>query len=348
MVAATAAVLAALTGAGPAAGCREAPLPPPPPRPGKLLVAITVDWEGAVFSAEGLDALAGLRAKLGPAPVTHFVSAAYYTKAEPDERATTNLAAAVREGDELALHLHGWASLARASGVEPRLAPSFLTGTDQVLAFPDGDAGFDTDLDVYEVADLRAMVRASRRLLGDAGFSVSTSFRAGGYLATPKVLQAVRAEGFDVDSSATYAGQFDGDDEVVLRQRIGEVWPAITVATAATPIELATPGGAVLELPIAAIVDYATTAEVLAALERAAEALARRPSVDQVVVLALHQETADEFASRLAEAVGAARARPELGGRLELVTIQGAAAHVRARANHPTGTDTARASSVAP
>ncbi len=99
---------------------------------GHVVVAITVDWEGAYFSSEGLDALDELRKQTGDAPLTHFASPAYFLKDQPDPKADTLLTETVHAGDELALHLHVWRSLARAAKVEPRLSPSFLTGTDKL------------------------------------------------------------------------------------------------------------------------------------------------------------------------------------------------------------------------
>ena len=64
-------------------GCSRSS-PSAPPRKGRIVVAFTIDWEGAYLSPEGLDALDQLRLKLGAAPITHFVSAAYFSKESPD------------------------------------------------------------------------------------------------------------------------------------------------------------------------------------------------------------------------------------------------------------------------
>src|SRR4051812_18484027 len=100
------------------------------PKKGHIVVAFTVDWEGAYLSPEGLDAFDAVRKTLGEVPITHFVSAGYFTKDTPDPTIVETLTAAIRKTDELAVHLHAWRSLAKASGVTPKLAPSFLTGTD--------------------------------------------------------------------------------------------------------------------------------------------------------------------------------------------------------------------------
>ena len=314
---------AMLAGVG---GCSSSSAPTAPAK-GRIVVAVTIDWEGAYLSPDGLDAMDALRRGLAGVPVTHFVSAAYFTKDKPDPTTAETLAKAVLPGDELALHLHAWRSLAKASGISPKLAPSFLTGTDKLLAFDDGDVGFDVDLDTYSVPELRALVRTSRRLLEEAHLTVSKSFRAGGYLGTPKVLQAIREEGFLVDSSATDYRQLDELKVEVLPKRIQAIWPR--VETTSQPWLVETRGGPLLELPVAAFADYAAPAEIVAAFEAAHTRLQKDPTRDAFVVIGFHLETADEFARRVGEALAKVRARPELAGELMFTSVEAAADRAR-------------------
>jgi hypothetical protein len=300
---------------------------PPPATGGQVVVALTIDWEGAYISIDGLDAMDELRRALGPAPITHFVSAGYFTKERPDPTAAASIREAIRDGDELAVHLHAWRSLAKASGLTPKLAPSFLTGTDKLLEFEDGDVGFDTDLDAYGVPELRALLRTSRRLLEQTRVPISKSFRAGGYLGTPKVLQAIREEGFTVDSSATDHRQLDERKDEVLPKRIAAIWPGVSTAT--QPWLVDARGGPVLELPVAAFADYASAAEITAVLEEAHARLSQAPGRDVFVVLGFHQETADEFGVRVREGIEMARARPALAADLVFVTVAAAAERAR-------------------
>ena len=292
------------------------------PRKGRLVVALTIDWEGAYLSLEGLDALDELRAAVADAPLTHFVSAAYFTKPTPDPELATTIAEAVRPGDELAVHLHAWKSLAVASDLTPKLAPSFLSGTHEVLEFEDGDVGFDTDLDAYDVTELRALLRTSRRLLGQLRLPVSSSFRAGGYLGTPKVLQAIHDEGFTVDSSATDHRQLDERADA-LPARIKAIWPAVEATT--QPFMIRARSGELLEMPIAAFADYTTADEIIGVVEAAHARLAAQPTRDVFVVLGFHLETAADFAGRLREALTTLRARPELAAALVFMTVEKAA-----------------------
>jgi hypothetical protein len=313
--------------------CSSSKGKPKPAATGKLYVAVTIDWEGAYFSGDALDALDALRVKLSAdVPLTHFMCAAYFSKAEPDPAAFDNIRTSVRPGDELALHLHLWKSLAVAASIEPKLSPSFLTGTDTLIEFPDGDVGFDTDLDVYGVADLRALVRTSKKLLEPTDIAVSGSFRAGGYLATPKVLQAIADEGFTTDSSAAAADQFTGPNDKILRQRIKEVWPAARPDT--QPYVIQTPSGPIVEMPIGAIADYVSAGDIADVIESAHERLAKDRTKNMFVVLAFHQETADEFGTRIFDAIQRIRAKPAITADLVFTTIEKAAEIVRGPPKH--------------
>jgi len=282
---------------------------PPAASGGKIITAITLDWEGAELAPESFTALAQLRKAIGPAPITHFVSAAYFGK---DKQAGPKIAAAIQPGDELAVHLHAWRSLAVASGIAPRVSPSFLTGTDEVVEL-EGDAGFDTDLDTYDVPALRALLRTSRKLLEQTHVRVSHSFRAGGYLATPKVLLAARDEGFTVDSSAVDRRALADAKEEELAARLGALWPNVDASTQPVVRE---PG--LLEMPIAGVTDYVSATDIVQTFERARARLRSQPDRDVFVVLAFHLETAPDYAARLQEALAKV-------GAVQYVTIEEAA-----------------------
>src|SRR5262245_17549245 len=283
---------------------------PSPSARGRVVVCLTIDWEGAYLAPDGLDALDQLRRRAGDAPMTHFVSAAYFTKDRPDPAVAATIAKAVRRGDELALHLHAWKSLAVAAGIQPKLSPSYLTGTDKLLEFEDGDVGFDTDLDAYSVPELRVLLRTSRLLLEPTHVRVSRSFRAGAYLGTPKVLQAIREEGFTVDSSATDARQLEEPTGEALPRRVKAIWPGVDSTT--QPWLVRAPGGSsgeaartrmtgesaerssgaagsteLLEMPVAALADHASTEDMVAIVEAAYARLQKDPGRDVFVVLEL-------------------------------------------------------------
>lgn len=267
---------------------------------GRIVIAITVDWEGAYGSPDGQAALVDLQENLGGAPMTHFVSAAYFVRGAPDPAIAQFLQSQARGGAELAMHLHAWSSLVRAAGIEPRRGPSFMTGTDKLFALESGEDGFDVDLDAYSTSELLRLLRVSRDKLQQQGLAISHSFRAGGYLASSSVRHALRADGYQVDSSAVDYRAVAATNH--LASRLREVWPAIDVLV---PQRL----DGLVELPIAAVADYTTPQRMGELIDAAAQRLQRDPGRDVYLTIALHQETAADHAGVVADALSAARKR---------------------------------------
>lgn len=278
-------------------------------RRGRIVTAITVDWEGAYGSRDGQAALIELQAKLGGAPLTHFVSAAYFVRGAADSEVAQFLAAQASGGSELAMHLHAWSSVVRAAGIEPRHGPSFMTGTDKLFALESGEDGFDVDLDTYSSSELVRMLRVSRAKLEEQGLAISHSFRAGGYLASPAVRHALRTDGYEVDSSAVSYRGVAGSNH--LASRLREVWQGVDVQV---PQRL----DGLIEVPITAIADSTTPQRMDEIIDAAAKRLAGDPSRDVYLTIALHQETAVDHAGSVAAALSKARNR--LGAEVFLFT----------------------------
>lgn len=276
---------------------------------GRVVVAVSVDWEGAELNPDGLDAIDFLRKRV-PGPMTHFVSAAYFTKTEPEPVLAT-LAEMVKPADELAIHLHAWSSLAKASGLEARTSPSLMTGGPETEDY-DGDTGYETDLDVYDIAELRALLRTSRKLLEQTKRPVSRSFRAGGFLGTPKMFAAIRSEGFTTDSSALDHRQIDLDDPT-FSERVAGIWPTVDANTQPFMV------GNVVEIPVTAFADFTDAAEVTKMIDDAYARLAAAPTKDQFVVFSFNLETAATLAGRIGEGVEKARAKH---GDIVFVTVE--------------------------
>lgn len=270
-------------------------------------IAISVDWEGAFLLPASLDALEAFRKDNPGVPLTHMLNAAYYTK--PGASAadvTREIRRAMRDGDETGLHVHGWKSLVAAAGVKPPDGPSFLSPSTGLVAFQD-DIGFDLDLGTFSVAELRAVMKKSREILEAQKLTIGPSFRAGGWIATPGVLEAARAEGFTIDSSAIDPAWLDEKEVAALQRRLGDVWRKIDQTT--QPFWIDTPAGKILEMPDSgAAADYLSVVEIQQHVERAATAVvaAGKPGFVHIV---LHAETADEFAPRLGQALSVLRAR---------------------------------------
>lgn len=287
----------------------------------RVFITVSVDWEGMSLEEKNLLAMESLRRDYPRVPFTHFLNAAYYTKkgAVP-ATVTAQVRRTVKPGDEMGLHVHPWRTLVEAAGVPFRAEPTFWQKGAKATEFPDGDAGHDVELPAYSVDELRKIVRESKRVLAENGFALGTSFRAGGWLADAKVLEAIRAEGFLVDSSAVDASWHERLEGLPIRDRIRETWPKTTPTS--TPETIETKAGAVLEMPnTAALADYVTARQMIENVEQALELARRDPLRPRFVHVGFHQETAAEFSPRVVAALTAIAQNPEV----RFVTLAAAA-----------------------
>jgi hypothetical protein len=293
---------------------------------GAVIVSVSVDWEGAYFEEDGLAALERFRRQNRDVPITHFVCPAYYTKPDAAPADITYfLRGHIGPGDEIGVHLHPWNSLVQEARVPVRTGRSYLTDDGRLMEF-DGDAGFDLDPSIYTTTELRAVLATSRRLLASNGFEVAPVFRAGGWLAAPNVLEAARAEGFTVDSSAVdsnWLGEGASSDGFeVLEERVRTVWPKVDRTT--QPWLIDTPAGQVVEIPDSgAMADHMASEEMEDHVQSAA-AGGKRPVF---VHLGFHAETAHQYADLLSRALANLRRRKVP---MQFVTVSRAAEMARA------------------
>jgi len=264
-------------------------------------ISISVDWEGRVLDEADLFAMRIFRECVPHVPLTQFLNAAYYTKVGADPEATTTaIRSVLLPIDELGLHIHPWRFLVEQSGVSVRSVPN-LWGRHYVPTDPDQDYGHAVDISAYETEELLLLVRTSSEILEEAGFELSPSFRAGAWLAEPHVLQAVREEGFLIDSSATDHIWHDEIRSAPLWDRIDEVWPEITPES--QPYLIETPAGPILEMPdTGALADYMTVDEMEQHIREAIDWLELSDS-DLYVHIGFHQETAADYAPNVLKVV---------------------------------------------
>ncbi len=172
------------------------------------------------------------------------------------------------------------------------------------------------------------MIRTGRQLLVDLKVPGVEELSRGRLSGTPKVLQAIREEGFTVDSSATDSHQVVAQKDAFLAQRIHEVWPAIDIGAQPYFVDR---GKQLIEMPIAVTADYVSAPQIVGVFEAAHARLQKDPSHDVFVVLGCNQETAQDFAGLLGTAIASVRARPELANELVFTTVEKAADRARAQ-----------------
>ena len=270
------------------------------PTPPCVRVAISVDWEGRDLSAINLRAFAAFRAAHPEVPLTHFLNAAYFTKRDADpDKISGQIRQVLNPIDELGLHIHPWQSLVEAAGVTFRSEPT-IWGGNRPMRRGKRDSGHEISVEAYETDEFQAIVRKSKEVLAANGLAVGASFRAGAWLAGPRVREAIRREGFLVDSSATDTRWHDEIAAYALPAMMREIWPNITSDT--QPFPIATPAGDLLEMPdTGALADYVTAQEMSDHVRDAVEKLDSQH--DRFVHLGFHQETAARYLPRVTAAL---------------------------------------------
>ncbi|MCP4448594.1 MAG: hypothetical protein GY811_25140 [Myxococcales bacterium] len=264
-----------------------------------VIATLSIDWEGAYLSDAGLEALADFRKTWEHAPITHFVCPAYFLQSSDKAEAAATVQSHIREGDEVGLHIHSWKSLAERAGVPFRSSPNFYADKTELIAFDQNDRGYEVSLSAYGPQELAKLVQSSLALLEENGLGKATSFRAGGYVTSPALLEAVRSAGMHVDSSSSWSPWYK-EGQGNFQKELARLWPRLQELT--QPYGIDTSAGAIIEVPnTGSFVEYVSTDQMIGHLERAA-ALSRSTGAPVYVNFGAHQETADEFIYLLSDA----------------------------------------------
>lgn len=215
---------------------------------GRLHLLVSCIWEGRDLGAANLRAIQNLRKTLDNLPLIHFVNPAYLARSDAERsRATEVLRAWVKQSDDtIGLYLAPWKSLLERAKVSPRTQPTFwgytLTGKDCV-----GDCGSDVPLNVFDVQEIRKILRTSVDLIKTHDLGDPKAMMAAGWLATPKVLSAAVEEGLTMDFSAVAPDLLRPTlERYPLGRWIRDLWPDRTPF--AQPLMVPTDSGAILEI----------------------------------------------------------------------------------------------------
>lgn len=259
-------------------------------------IVISVDWEGRELDPKNLDAINRFRARHPEIKMVHFLNAAYFTKPGIDAAVVrSRMQSVLRPGDELGLHIHGWHSLFLDAGVAPLSVDSFWEGKSQYI--PGNEAGHDAIIENYSVADIRKVLRHSLNILEQNGFIGIKSFRAGGWMAGPRVLEALVREGFHSDSSAVPPSYLrSAMSGTKLLNQAEYLWGKITAES--QPFVIETAFGPIREFPNnAGLADYVIADQVLEVLKT------QMRKKEPYVHFGFHLETADRYLYRVDEAL---------------------------------------------
>lgn len=283
-----------------------------------ITVVVSVDWEGRSLLPENLERVTAFRRRHPGIPLQHFLNAAYYTRPGIDTAATTRLIRqALLPQDECGLHIHAWHSLLAATGVSPRSTPRFLEDDAGIPKAPDDwgfyppEGGYDVPLEHFDEEEIDRLIGTSVEILKSHGFGRPVSFRAGGWMAGPKVQAALVKQGFLVDSSAVDPNlSLRRFGDIPLSRWLRQLWP--TIHETSQPYRVQTPQGGFWEIPNnAGLIDY-TAVEALVEIVRSNIRQWRQTGGAACLIsTGFHQETARKFLDALEEAIALMRSIAE-------------------------------------
>jgi hypothetical protein len=270
---------------------------------GRIQIVVSVDWEGRDLEAKNLQAMRDLRTAMPDVRIVQFLNAAYFTKPganAADVRA--KIQSALLPTDELGLHIHGWKRLVEASGVKFRTQPNFW-GRAWLSNDCSFDCGHEVSIGGYTEPELEKIVGTSLGILEQNGFGRAKSFRAGGWMASATVRQAIVAQGIRWDSSAVPREHLASEIATLpLLDWVGTTWKGTTSTT--QPYAISTPAGTLDELPDnGALADYMTADEMVAVFRANVTEWRKDTKAIRVVSIGFHQETAADYVPRVRAAL---------------------------------------------
>ncbi len=191
-----------------------------------VVVMVTVDWEGDTLNEGDLQAMKILNTELlliadrvGRAiPLTHFICPAYFTRIDAqntEERAQKAAqilkSGAIKEGDEIGVHVHCWKSLALEAGIPVEAFQATPVGLSSPPVPPNmewkgntmPDLGYLVPLGVYDQVNVALFLDKAKGLLQEyLRVQVPlTSFRCGMWVTCDVVFETLAKAGLTTDAS---------------------------------------------------------------------------------------------------------------------------------------------------
>ncbi|MFK7824441.1 MAG: hypothetical protein AB8G05_09800 [Oligoflexales bacterium] len=296
------------------------------PNSAKIYITISVDWEGRDLDSKNLKIMDKFRQEHPNLPLLHFLNAAYFTKkgAVPEE-VSKKIRSVLRQQDELGLHIHAWKSLIEASGVNYRHFPKWTPKRyhqQQIEACRTGDCGHEVPISRYQATELRQIIGKSLDILSKQGFPRPLSFRAGGWMASTNVLEALSQEGFLYDSSEISNLHFKEKlKDYAIPLWTKQLWP--DASSISQPYVINTENSSVTEMPDnGCLADYMSEYDMLKVFSENVEEWQKNPANPIYIHFGFHQETAKKYLYRVNRAIKKIKMQAEQNSLpLEFVTF---------------------------
>lgn len=271
---------------------------------GKIVIIVSVDWEGSHLKEENLSVMSKFRDQFPEIQIQHFINPAYFSRAKSleltNEEIAKKIKSVLRSGDEQGMHIHAWKELIEDSGVKFKTLPTFHD-------FNNADKeGRKVPLWIYSKKELIKIFEKGINILVQSGFDKPKSFRAGGWMATKEVLEALAANGICIDCSA-----LPGDTNLLswnnynLKSWVEYLWKDITsISQPFKIVECESSSTPVIEVPNnGCLADYCYDGffdnKIFDGFKQMSKELEKRPTATLYYSIGFHQESAQSHLSSL-------------------------------------------------
>ena len=163
-----------------------------------LYVVVSTDWDDTRMSDDYLHRMEMLRDHHPALKVTQFFAPFHYTDPKITPARKQQIEDFVKTqrdqyGDEIGMHIHAWCHFIDTTGVPCRTQETF---------YKNDGSGYTTILAAYTEEEMTTILQAGRAIFAEHDLGAPSAFRAGGWTADVKVMRALVATGFTVESSA--------------------------------------------------------------------------------------------------------------------------------------------------
>lgn len=270
---------------------------------GRLVLAVSVQWEGESLSQQNLDAIRSFTQKYPSINLIHFLNPAYFTKPNINkDDVKAKIKSVIRPGDSIGLQILGWKSLINAAGLKFRNTPTFW-GNKLDASLCAHDCGHEVPISIYNKDELSKLFASSMEIFRDHGLGKPTAFMAGGWMASNHVLEAAMQAGIKYDFSGVAPHVVEGKlKKYPIFRWIAELWNNTTTLSQPTPIP--TQAGWIQEYySNGGTIDYVNEKDIVDLFRGYANLLKQNPTNTYLLHIGFYQETAAKNLSRLENAI---------------------------------------------
>ena len=254
-----------------------------------IQMAVSLTWNGKELKKTNLETLEKVRQQFPKVPFIHFISPDYYSADYDDStnNVTESIKNLIHPIDSVGLKMHGSQHITELANVRPLMSPTFW-GEKNCKA----ECMRSVPLDAWSEKEIQKMIAASSNQLEQEGYNIGPWFISSGWLATPKVLSAARAEGFRYDFSAVPPSLLQ--EQLAHYPLLGwlqQLWASKTVFS--QPQRLPTSNGWVQEMgQNMASMDYLSMTKILKTFQSYTNLQKMTPEKDYFLHLGMNVETA--------------------------------------------------------